>query len=187
MSPLHRKSTWSVRGPVWMIVKGQVTGCLLLMIAPCLRSQDKKAVLGKTESRAQVSLGKCVTDKASIIICGVMISVCLFLHIRNWVCSKALPPTPLCCLCIRALSVYCLLLCSLLLLQNKFPHRGNKAELNYTELNWNKRHSTPGSLATASWCKARAGRKCAHTHNRTHSDKSALKHTFHHSLSCVLL
>lgn len=85
--------------------------------------------------------------------------------------------------CIRVWSVYYLLLCSLLLLQSKFPHRGNKAELNYTELNWNRRHSTPGSLATASWCKARAGRKCAH--NQTHSDKKVHSNTHFTTLSFI--
>lgn len=97
--------------------------------------EEKGLFWGRLSQGFRFLLGKCGTDKTSIIICCVMIFVCLFLHIRNCACSKALPPTPLCWLCIRALSVYCLLLCSLLLLQNKFPHRGNKAELNYTELN----------------------------------------------------
>lgn len=85
-------------------------------------------------------------------------------------------PHSSCCLCISGWSVYYLLLCSLLLQQRKFPHRGNKAELNYTELNWNKRHSTPGSLATASWCKARAGRICARTH--THAQSYTLRQKY---------
>lgn len=99
--------------------------------------------------------------------------------------AKPHPPTSLCCLYIGTLSVYYLLLCSLLLLQDKFPHRSNKAELNYTELNWNKRHSTTGSLATASWCKARAGRKSARAHTHAQKDTHSKTHISPLSFMCV--
>lgn len=45
------------------------------------------------------------------------------------------------------------------------PQGAIKLELNYTELRWNKRHSTAGSLATASWCKEEELEEYAHTIN----------------------
>lgn len=161
-----------------MIVKGQVRSCFLLMIVPSLSSLClSKGCSGKAWVKSSCFFrGNAKHNKISQHLLFQMCIFCILESVQwqpppHHPHTDDLHPTPPCCLYIGALSVYYLLLCSLLLLQDKFPHRGNKAELN-----WNKRHSTTGSLATASWCKARAGRKCAHTYStQTHNQQYALR------------